>query len=56
MGGSGKIMTGCGWAWVAATKICPVVGPGCEFMPGLRWSHDLVILQAFFFSLSKTIK
>ena len=51
VGGGGKIMTGCGWSWVVATKICPVVGTGCEFMPGLGWSQDLVILQAFVFSL-----
>ena len=57
VGGGGKIMTGYGWSWVVATKICPVVGAGCEFMPGLGWLHDLVILQAFvFFSLSETIK
>ena len=53
-GGGGLIMVGrggCGQSWMVATKICPVVSTGCEFMSGLGWSHDLVILQAFLFFL-----
>ena len=37
-GGGGLIMVGrggCGQSWVVATKICPVVSTGCEFMSGL---------------------
>ena len=53
-------MVGRGWLWVVvvkswlvglATKICLVVGTGCEFMPGRGWSHVLVILQALVFPL-----
>ena len=51
VGGGGLIMVGCGWSWVETTNLCPVVGAGCEFMPGRGWSHNLVIPQAFVFSL-----